>query len=242
MRTLPLFVSALALVVGIVHLAVSRGGAGNRELAELQARLETMATEIDDLRAALRTNELALRRYAEASRPSSPPPPAEAVVDPSAAAPAPDPAASPVAPAPAPAAASPALEQARRTFLDRSRPASERVDALLALRKSRDGRTEEVARAAIDLAQDQTVSPPLRREALRHLSRLDYPSMKDPLLGILTRERDPNTRTEAIELLQGFLDDPTIKTALQAAQNDPDRRVRDEARQRLADWESKRGR
>ena len=95
-----------------------------------------------------------------------------------------------------------------------------------------------MARAALDLAQDPSVAAPLRRDALRHLSRLDYPSMKNPLIGILTRERDSNTRTEAVELLQRFLDDPAVKTALQAAKNDPDRRVREEARQRLADWES----
>jgi HEAT repeats len=242
MRTLPLVVSVLALLVGMIHFAFSRGP-GDKELADLQARVETMATEIDDLRAALRTNEVALRRYAEAARPGSAPAPAPAPAEPGAAQPSAGlPAPEPVASAVVPAAASGAQEQARRTFLDRTKPASERVDALLALRKSRDGRTEEVARVALELAQDQAVAPPLRAEALRHLSRLDYPSMKEPLLGILTRERDSNTRTEAVELLQRFLDDPGIKTALQAAQNDPDRRVRDEARRRLADWESKQGR
>jgi hypothetical protein len=235
MRVVPLFVSALALLVGIVHVAMSRGGSQKRELAALQDRVEAMATEIEDLRAATRTNEAALRRYAELARPSSVPDPAPPPVQPSAPVPAPEPAAGRAVP---PAMAE-AQAKARQTLLDRTRPASERVDALLALRKSINGRTEEVARVALELAQDQAVSPRLRAEALRHLSRLEYPSMKEPLLGILTRERDSGTRTEAVELLQRFLGDPTVRSVVQAAQNDPDRRVSDEARQRLADWESK---
>jgi HEAT repeats len=233
MRVLPLFVSALALLVAIVHVAVSRGGSQKRELASLQDRVESMAAEIEDLRSAMRTNEAALRRQAELAR-SSVSVPAQAPAQPSAPLAAPE-----AAPGRAvPPAMAEAQAKARQTLFDRTRPASERVDALLALRKSINGRTEEVARVALELAQDQAVSPRLRAEALRHLSRLEYPSMKEPLLGILTRERDSGTRTEAVELLQRFLGDPTVRSVVQGAQNDPDRRVSEEARQRLADWES----
>jgi hypothetical protein len=241
MRALPLVVGVLALVLGIVHLAISRGGAGKAEVADLQARVQALSSDVEDLRAALRTNEVALRRYADLAQtrnavdPSTTPPPAA----PAAAVPTPEPVTSPAA-VPAPIAK--ILEQAHRTFLDRTQRADKRIDALVALRKSRDGRTEEVARVALEMAQDQAVSPTLRREALRHLSRLEYASMKEPLLGILARERDSGTRTEAVELLHRFLDDPGVRGAVQAAQNDPDRRVREEARQRLADWESKAGR
>jgi hypothetical protein len=234
MRALPLVVGALALVLGIVHLAVSRGGASQKDLAALHARVETLSTEVEDLRAALRTNEVALRRYADlvqvrnAGAPSAPPPPP---------APAAVPPAGSVASPPLPPPIAALQERAHRTFMDRSRHAIERIDALVTLRKSRDGRTEEVSRVALEMAQDPAVSAPLRREALRHLSRLEYDSMKQPLLGILARERDSGTRTEALELLQRFLDDPAVRGAVQAAQNDPDRRVRDEARQRLADWD-----
>lgn len=234
MRILPLFVSAIALLLGLIHLAVDWTDSGEREVAALKERVDVLSSELEDLRVATRANAMSLQRLGSgAARPSSIPTPAQL----GAAAAAPGAAGGAVAAPPVPAP----TEEARRTFLDRGRPASERVDALLNLRKLRDGRNEEVARAALDLAQDASVAAPLRRDALRHLSRLDYPSMKDPLIGILTRERDSNTRTEAVELLQRFLDDPAVKTALQAAKNDPDRRVREEARQRLADWESRQG-
>jgi hypothetical protein len=237
MRALPLVVGVLALVLGIVHLAISRGGAGKTELTDLQARVEALSNEVEGLRAALRTNEIALRRYADlaqtrnAAGAATPP----AATPPTAAPPAP-PETAPSRPLPPPIAQ--IQEQAHRTFMDRSKPANQRIDALVALRKS-DGRTEEVARVALEMARDQAVSAPLRREALRHLSRLEYDSMKLPLLGILAGERDTGTRTEALELLQRFLHDPGVMSAVQAAQNDPDRRVRDEARQRLADWQSR---
>jgi hypothetical protein len=244
MRALPLVVGVLALVLGIVHLAVSRGGADKTEVADLQSRVEALSGEVEDLRAGLRTNEAALRRYADlaqtrnaagAGTGAATPPPAAPAAPPPAA-----PETAPIRPLPAPIAQ--IQEQAHRTFMDRSKPPQQRVDALMTLRKSQGGRTEEVARVALEMAQDQAVSAPLRSEALRHLSRLEYESMKQPLLSILARERDSGTRTEALELLQRFLGDPGVMSAVQAAQNDPDRRVRDEARQRLADWQSKPGR
>jgi hypothetical protein len=133
-----------------------------------------------------------------------------------------------------------AMAAATRTVLDRQASAEDRAAALTQLRPNdgrSDGRTHEVVMAALEVIQAPDTSAKLRAGMIRDLDRLDDPSLKDPLVGILSRDTDGRTRREAVESLAGFYDDPHVRSLIERLKDtDPDPQVRAQAMKQLGRW------
>ena len=136
-----------------------------------------------------------------------------------------------------------AMAAATRTVLDRQVSVQERAAALSLLRPSDgrgDGRTHEVVTAALDLIQAPETSPRLRAGMIRDLDKLKDPVLKDPLVGILSRDPDTRTRREAVETLAVFYDDPQVRALVERLKDtDPEAEVRAQAIKQLGRWQSR---
>jgi hypothetical protein len=134
---------------------------------------------------------------------------------------------------------------ATRTVLDRQASLDERAAALTLLRPNDgrlDGRTHEVVVAALELLERPEVSPKTRARMVRDLDRLKDPSLKDPLVAILSRDADGRTRREAVETLAVFYDDPQVRGLVERLKDtDPEPEVRDQAVKQLGRWQSRNG-
>jgi HEAT repeat protein len=77
---------------------------------------------------------------------------------------------------------------------------------------------------------------------VRDLDRLKDPSLKDPLVAILSRDADGRTRREAVETLAVFYDDPQVRGLVERLKDtDPEPEVRDQAVKQLGRWQSRNG-
>jgi HEAT repeat protein len=138
-----------------------------------------------------------------------------------------------------------ALAAATRTLLDRQAPVDERAAALTLLRPNEgrsDGRTHEVVVAALELLERPEVPPKTRAGMIRDLDKLKDPSLKDPLVAILTRDADGRTRREAVETLAVFYDDPQVRGLVERLRDsDPEPQVRAQAVKQLGRWQARGG-
>lgn len=137
-----------------------------------------------------------------------------------------------------------AMAAATRTLMDRQVSAEQRAAALTLLRPNdgrADGRTHEVVTAALELIQAPETSSRLRAGMIRDLDKLKNPVLKDPLVGILSRDPDPRTRREAVETLAVFYDDPQVRALIERLKDaDPEEEVRAQAIKQLGRWQSRR--
>jgi hypothetical protein len=135
-----------------------------------------------------------------------------------------------------------AAAAANRVVLDRHASLEERAASLTLLRPNdgrADGRTHEVVVAALELIQNPETSPHLRAGMIRDLDRLRDPALKDPLVGILSRDPDPRTRREAVETLATFYDDPQVRGLVERLRDaDPEPQVRAQAIKQLGRWQT----
>jgi len=136
-----------------------------------------------------------------------------------------------------------AMAGATRMVLDRQAPVEERAMALTLLRPNNgraDGRTHEVVTAALELLQTPGIHPKLRAGMIRDLDKLKDPALKDPLVGILTRDPDGRTRREAVETLAVFYDDPQVRALVERLRDsDPEEEVRAQAVKQLGRWQAR---
>jgi HEAT repeat protein len=138
-----------------------------------------------------------------------------------------------------------AMAAALRTVLDRQLSVDERAAALTLLRPNEgraDGRTHDVVVAALELLEKPDVSPRTRAGMIRDLDHLKDPTLKDPLVGILSRDADGRTRREAVETLAVFYDDPQVRGLVERLRDsDPDSQVRAQAIKQLGRWQARTG-
>ena len=138
-----------------------------------------------------------------------------------------------------------AMATAVRTVLDRQASVEDRAAALTLLRPNdgrADGRTPEVVAAALDLLERPEVAPRTRAGMIRDLDHLRDPSLKDPLVAILSRDADGRTRREAVETLAVFYDDPQVRGLVERLKDaDPEPQVREQAVKQLGRWKARGG-
>jgi hypothetical protein len=136
-----------------------------------------------------------------------------------------------------------AMAAATRTVLDPQATVEDRAAALTLLRPydgRADGRTHEVVAAALDLLERPGASPRVRAGMIRDLDRLRDPSLKDPLVSILSRDPDGRTRREAVETLAVFYDDPQVRRLVERLRDaDPESQVREQAVKQLGRWQAR---
>ena len=112
-------------------------------------------------------------------------------------------------------------EEAFDLVLDTSQPARERLRAWQSLRrgggkgKGQSG-PPEALQSIIDLAQDTTLGPELREEAVKSLSGERSAEVKEPMLNILADDDDPQVRRRSLEVLMWHGGDPAVLETITA--------------------------
>ncbi len=112
-------------------------------------------------------------------------------------------------------------EEAFDLVLDTSQPARERLKAWQSLRrgggkgKGQSG-PPEALQSIIDLAQDTTLGPELREEAVKSLSGERSAEVKEPMLNILADDDDPQVRRRSLEVLMWHGGDPAVLETITA--------------------------
>lgn len=128
------------------------------------------------------------------------------------------------------------LVWARGAILDRQSAPESRLRALKMLRSANE-RTREVAAAALEVIARPDVHPDTRSDLISELKGLTFPEIKAPVLAALGDGSHDDTRKEAVQVLQGFFDDPAVVAAVTRARDaDPSATVRREAAERLDQW------
>ena len=112
-------------------------------------------------------------------------------------------------------------EEAFDLVLDTSQPARERLKAWQSLRrgggkgKGQSG-PPEALQSIIDLAQDTTLGPELREEAVKSLRGERSEEVKEPMLNILAEDDDPQVRRRSLEVLMWHGGDPAVLETITA--------------------------
>ena len=112
-------------------------------------------------------------------------------------------------------------EEAFDLVLDTSQPARERLKAWQSLRrgggkgKGQSG-PPEALQSIIDLAQDTTLGPELREEAVKSLRGERSEEVKEPMLNILADDDDPQVRRRSLEVLMWHGGDPAVLETITA--------------------------
>ena len=112
-------------------------------------------------------------------------------------------------------------EDAFSLVLDTSQPARERLRAWQSLRKGGGkGKGQsgppEALQSIIDLAQDTTLGPELREEAVKSLRGERSDEVKEPMLNILAEDDDPQVRRRSLEVLMWHGGDPAVLETITA--------------------------
>ncbi len=120
--------------------------------------------------------------------------------------------------------------------IDAAAPEQERVEALARLRSTRpDGRSPEVVRSMVALL-DASLDAELRARICTNLHRVVSDDLKRSLLAHVRGDESAKVREEAAESLGPMKLDPVVRAALeQAAQADPDEKVKKQAKRSLED-------
>jgi hypothetical protein len=137
-----------------------------------------------------------------------------------------------------------AMAKAIAAAVDRGAALRDRVMALRQLRPvngREDGRTPEVALAMIELITAPQTPAEARADIIRNMKGVDHPALKEPLLAIVTKDTDSDTRREAVESLLPFYSDPQVHATINHLKDsEADPKVSREAVRRLAEWEARR--
>ena len=111
-------------------------------------------------------------------------------------------------------------EEAFDLVLDTSQPARERLRAWQSLRKGGGKKGQsgppEALQSIIDLAQDTTLGPELREEAVKSLRGERSEEVKEPMLNILAEDDDPQVRRRSLEVLMWHGGDPAVLETITA--------------------------
>jgi len=119
-----------------------------------------------------------------------------------------------------------------RLFNDGAAADRDRVRALGLLRRN-GPLTDDLVQNALAWLQSST-NAGTRRELVQQLRGATNAAVKGPLLALMSTEKTDNVREEVAQSLRRFTDDPAVESALwNAALNDPDEDVRDEAQDAL---------
>jgi HEAT repeat protein len=126
------------------------------------------------------------------------------------------------------------LVRLQQRFADPATPDNERVRAIRTLRRSNKLSDDAVVQT-LALLQTST-NAGVRRELLQSLEGSTNAALKQPLLAMLDTETGDNgTREQLVNMLRRFAEDPGVETKLwDLALNDPNTRVRDQAREALS--------
>jgi hypothetical protein len=118
-------------------------------------------------------------------------------------------------------------------FLNVSAGEADRLKALRTLRRG-SHLSDEVVGQTLALLQSST-NINSRRELLRQLEGVTNAAIKRPLVALLGEAGDAGLREQAVNLLRPFVDDPDVEAKLwDVALNEPNTRLRDQAREALA--------
>ena len=111
-------------------------------------------------------------------------------------------------------------EDALSLVLDASQPARERLRAWQSLRKGGGKKGQsgppEALQSIIDLAQDTTLGPELREEAVKSLRGERSEEVKEPMLNILADDDDPQVRRRSLEVLMWHGGDQAVLETITA--------------------------
>jgi hypothetical protein len=126
------------------------------------------------------------------------------------------------------------LVRLQQRFADPATPDNERVRAIRTLRRS-NKLTDDAVVQTLGMLQTST-NAGVRRELIQSLEGSTNAALKQPLLAMLDTETGDNgTREQVVNMLRRFVDDPTVEAKLwDLALNDPNTRVRDQARDALS--------
>jgi len=126
------------------------------------------------------------------------------------------------------------LVRLQQRFADPTTPDNERVRAIRTLRRS-NKLTDDAVVQTLGMLQTST-NAGVRRELLQSLEGSTNAALKQPLLAMLDTETgDNSTREQVVNMLRRFADDPAVEAKLwDLALNDPNTRVRDQARDALS--------
>jgi HEAT repeat protein len=126
------------------------------------------------------------------------------------------------------------LVRLQQRFADPATPDNERVRAIRTLRRSNKLGDDAVVQTLATLQTSTNAG--IRRELLQSLEGSTNAALKQPLLAMLDTEMGDNgAREQVVNMLRRFADDPTVEAKLwDLALNDPNTRVRDQARDALS--------
>jgi hypothetical protein len=126
------------------------------------------------------------------------------------------------------------IARLQQRLFDPSTPDGDRLRALRAVRRN-NKLSDEAITQTLSLLQTST-NANFRRELLQQLEGVTNAALKQPLIAMLDTETSDNgMREQIVNALRRYADDPAIETKLwDLALNDPNTRVRDQAREALA--------
>lgn len=125
------------------------------------------------------------------------------------------------------------LAEMQQRFFDSTASEGDRLKALRLLRRNNQIDDAVVAQALTTL--QASTNGNFRREILQHLDGLTNAALKQPLIAMLGSETENGMREQLVNALRRFTGDPEVEAKMwDLALNEPNTRVRDQARESLA--------
>jgi hypothetical protein len=124
------------------------------------------------------------------------------------------------------------IDELRRKLADPTASEKDKLQALHALRKSKD-LSDEVLQSALSWLQSSKDGA-MRREILQQLDGVTNAALRQPLLELAASSAEGRVRQQAVENLRGFVADAGVEKQLwETMQKDPDPKVREQAQEAL---------
>ena len=122
------------------------------------------------------------------------------------------------------------IAELKQKFFDPNLSDQDRLNALRMMRRGGGDLSDDVVAQSLAMLQSSTNNN-FRREILNHLQGSSNSSLKQPLMAMLDTEADQGMREQLVNSLRRFTDDPMVDRKMwDLALNDPNTRVRDQAR------------
>lgn len=126
------------------------------------------------------------------------------------------------------------MAELRQKLFDPNATDEERLNALRQMRRGGDQLSDDTIVQSLAMLQSST-NANFRRELLQHLQGSSNPAIKQPLMSMLDTETDQGMREQLVNSLRRFTDDPAVEKKMwDMALNEPNARVRDQAREAVA--------
>jgi len=126
------------------------------------------------------------------------------------------------------------MAELRQKLFDPNATDEERLNALRQMRRGGDQLSDDTIVQSLAMLQSST-NANFRRELLQHLQGSSNPALKQPLMSMLDTESDQGMREQLVNSLRRFTDDPAVEKKMwDLALNEPNTRVRDQAREAVA--------